>query len=395
MPTKLVHFPKSLAARWRGTAQPLHEKVLIQKIRPLYVGGRPLNLSSVKRHHAKLVAEVYAVRPFWGWKQALKEAGIDYAKINVELEDKATCRICGEEAKILTTHLLKIHQISPEEYRKEYPGAEIMSETLRAGRMRAKAPIPHWEPIWSWEYVLDRAWEFHLRGWPINCQAIQQREQPMFTFINHSGRQWDEVLHALGLDPVMVRKTGVAMHLSQPDIVRLLKKRERDGKLLAISAVSKDDMRLVNAACRRFGSYSKALKAAGFNLDDVRLKIPKVTAKHLAKLKAEMERVASMHGHQRAAAALELKRKYTPMVFNRLGNWRKACRKFGISWEDLATHPYASKEHVIEGLKRWASQYNRMSIVREDRSLATAVFKFYGSWAKAERAVSEFPKRID
>jgi hypothetical protein len=360
----------------------------IGKIRRLFLKREPLNLSAVKRRHPELLAGVYAVRPFWGWKQALADAGIEYSEVNVELLDYCTCRICGTEAAILTSHLKGSHALTPEDYRKEFEGAEIMAETVRAARMRAKAALPHWEPVWSWEYVLDRLWVLRLRGWPLNNIEIQQRERPLFNFVWSRGRPWDEVLQAMGLNPAEIRKRAVGLHLSKRDVVRGLKRRFGEGKPLAESIVSREELRLSNAARRGFGGYSDALRAAGFEPEQIRLRRPKVTADDLAKLGEEMTRVASLHGHERAKAASSLKKQYTSMVFNRLGNWRKACQKFKLLPEDVAVCPYASKAHVIEGLRRWAlvPGASGQRIYREDCPLHRAACRLFGTWAAAKKA---------
>lgn len=109
---------------------------IIRQITRLHVKREPLNASSAKRNHPELVKAVYAIKPFWGWKQALKDAGIPYNKINVELKDYCTCLICGHEAAILTSHLAGSHQLTPQEYREEFPSADIMAESIRVAGMR-------------------------------------------------------------------------------------------------------------------------------------------------------------------------------------------------------------------------------------------------------------------
>lgn len=368
----------------------LSKQQIIAKIRRLFLRREPLNLSAVKRRHPELVERVYALRPFWGWKQALEEAGVDYSNVNVELQDHCTCLICGAEAAILTSHLRGSHGLTPVEYRAEFPGAEIMAETIRAARMRAKAAVPHWEPVWSLEYVLDRLWVFHQRGWSLNNIEIQRRERSMFSFIAHQGLRWDEVLRSLGFDPAAIRKVTVGAHLSKQDVIRRLKGRFRKGLSLAQSRLVHEDLQLLNAARRRFGTYENALLAAGIDPGVVRRRIPRVTQHHLDELKAEMQRVASLHGHERARAALHLKKRYTGLVFNRLENWRLACKRFRIRFEDLATHPYASRQHVIEALRRLpvSPRPSLYSLFRTDRSLGTAVYKFFKSWGAALRAAS-------
>lgn len=111
------------------------------------------------------------------------------------------------------------------------------------------------------------------------------------TYVNHSNRYWDEVIVALGLDPADIRILAPGESLEKPEIISRLKERIKHGKPMAESIVARDDLRLMNAARRRFGEYPRALKAAGINSETARLRIPKFTADYLQKLKLEMLRV--------------------------------------------------------------------------------------------------------
>jgi hypothetical protein len=210
----------------------------------------------------------------------------------------------------------------------------------------------------------------------------------MFSFVWHQGRHWDEVVSALGLEPATVRKAVPAKHLGRADVVLGLRRRFKEGLSIVLADVTREDLRLVNAARRKFGSYAKALRAAGFNPEKVARRIARVTPEHIERLRAEMRRVAEMEGHARAKEAALLKRRYTTLVFNKLGNWTKACRKFSIKPEDLATHAYASKEHVVRALREWPNleEVSGNEIQRADRSLATAVYRYFGSWGAAKKA---------
>lgn len=363
------------------------QRRIIREIARLHAKREPLNLSAVKKCHPELMEAVYAVRPFWGWKQALEDAGISYDKIHVELQDACTCLVCGEEAGILTSHLTARHQLTPKEYSEEFPGVEIMAETVRAARMRGKAAIAHWEPAWSWEYVLDRAWEFHRRGWSLSSRDIQCRERGLFGRVWSSGRQWDDVLAALGLNPNEIRKAAPGQYLSSVEVIGRLKRRFKNGKSVAEAKVCREDLRLNNAARRRFGSYAKALVAAGFEPDQVRLKIPKYEDAHLDALRADMKRVASLPGYERAKAAQKLKERYKGLVFHRLGNWRKACRKFGVEFKALAVSPFPTKEDVLHELRRQARKgHAGITLMRsDDHALRHAVYRLFGSWMKVKR----------
>ena len=159
---------------------------VIRQIKNLHAQGKPLNITAVKRSHPELIAKAFEVEPFWGWKQALEDAGIQYQDIKVELLDHVTCHLCGKQAQTLIGHLKSQHNICGADYRRDYPGAELASEVLRAKSMRGtprqrkklsmQCP-PHWEPLWSPEYVLDRAAEFRRQGIELrqkNVVAVDQ-----------------------------------------------------------------------------------------------------------------------------------------------------------------------------------------------------------------------------
>jgi hypothetical protein len=169
---------------------------------------------------------------------------------------------------------------------------------------------------------------------------------------------------ALGLDPAEIRHAAPGEHLSASEVIQRLNGRVRAGKSVAQAKVSQEDMVLNNAACRRFGSYGNALQAAGFDPVHVRLKTPKYEKKHFDELKAAMTKVASTNGHERAEAANEVNGRYGHLVSNRLGNWKKACRKFGVKLEALAVYPYATKEDVLYGLRQGNTQQGCARISR-------------------------------
>src|SRR2546425_159298 len=101
------------------------QRVIIGEIQRLHGRRAPLNISAVKRSHPKLIERVYAVRPFWGWKRALEDAGLSYAKINTELRDYVDCKICGRDLGALAFHLITQHNILPQDYVREYPNSEL------------------------------------------------------------------------------------------------------------------------------------------------------------------------------------------------------------------------------------------------------------------------------
>ena len=71
------------------------QRAVVSRIKTLHNKGAPLNITAVRRHSHELLRAAYGTTRFWGWRAALADAGIDYARIRCELQDFAVCRICG------------------------------------------------------------------------------------------------------------------------------------------------------------------------------------------------------------------------------------------------------------------------------------------------------------
>ena len=179
---------------------------IIAEIRVLHRRNEPLNITAVKRLHPKLMEAVYKIKPYWGWRSALEASDVDYSDIRIELLDYVTCEVCNKDFARLTSHLHKAHQISPEDYRIDYPDAEtvcelLMAENIKQQRLRGVRPrvFPDWEPVWSREYALDRVREFFVRGFPVNLHAIKLTEKRLYRAVRKYFPSWDEMLESLCL----------------------------------------------------------------------------------------------------------------------------------------------------------------------------------------------------
>jgi hypothetical protein len=254
------------------------QRVIIREIQRLHARRAPLNIPAVKRSHPKLIERVYAVRPFWGWKRALEDAGLNYAKINVEVRDYVDCKVCGQDFGALPYHLISQHQITPEEYRHDYPGAELLCETVRAGIVQRKLRKPprllHWEAIWTPEYVLDRMAELRRRNLPMNFKWAQHHEKALADKAIRYFGSWDEALRRIDLDPARIRLFRPTWRGKSPwrrankaVIVAELRRRKKGGEPLSWKKIlpTKSGPAFLERAKKLFGSWSAALGAV--NID--------------------------------------------------------------------------------------------------------------------------------
>ncbi|MBI2440866.1 MAG: hypothetical protein HYV35_05790 [Lentisphaerae bacterium] len=271
----------------------LTKQQILKAIRRMNRRREPLNITAVKRSHPELIEAVYAVKPFWGWKQALKDAGINYARIRVELQEYLTCEICGKPWRNLAAHLTRKHGVKPDEYLMDYPDAELVCEDTRAKELRKdNRPVPHWEPCWSREYVLDRTAEYHRRGYPMHASKFSDIDNSLVQAANGYWDGWNEALIAIGLDPRKLTQEAyrqLCIYRDKEAVVQGIRQRLKEGLRLNPHALQvKDDRRKGHAGLLRsgiefFGSWDNALKAAGIDPEVVH-QAPKPQRKYAAGL---------------------------------------------------------------------------------------------------------------
>ncbi|MEM7394424.1 MAG: hypothetical protein AAF492_18975, partial [Verrucomicrobiota bacterium] len=244
---------------------------IIEAVRALHRKRAPLNISAVKRRVPWLLEEAYAVRPFWGWKQVLADAGIAYDEISTDLEEVVVCRICYRPFSNLVPHLLSVHELESSEYLSEFPDSVLYSEahlarSFAVSKKRKDMP-DHWESLWSNEYVLDRLWERHLRGLPMNHAAIYDLEPSLLSQIDRRFGSFEQALERLGLEPddVRVRKRPSCLQSREEVIEAILARRRSELSLNMRSLLvgNEADTALYKRAQRLFGNWRSAVESAG------------------------------------------------------------------------------------------------------------------------------------
>lgn len=388
------------------------QSAFIREIQRRHQRREPLNISAVKRGHPELIEGVYAVRPFWGWKRALKEAGLDYNQISVELRDYVDCKICGQDLGGLSYHLIKRHQATPQDYRLEYPDAELLSETMRSSLSKltsraGEGTLPHWEAIWTPEYVLDRMAELHRQNYPMNYVALQEHEPRLIRHAVAYFGSWDEALRRVDLDPGQIRLTPPSWpdqrpwwHADKPAIIVELRRRKAIGETLSETKVvhQKYGSAFVRRARIVFGSWANALRAAGLEpFGGLRSHWPKADK---AAIVAEIRRRVRTGEPFRYDDIKKEKWGYpllrrTQVFF---GTWSGALIAAGIEPKmGRSPWPYAGKAEILAEIirrKRAGRTLRFAKIIREHwgAALRTRAHELFGSWADALRAVGIEPK---
>jgi len=366
---------------------------IVSEIRRLHRKREPLNISAVKRNHPELLKAAFEVKPFLGWLGAIRKAGLEYADLNVELLDTCRCEICGSEAGGIVSHLRILHEITTDEYRKDYPEAPFESEWHRSRRMTSKKTvIPHWEPIWSVEYALDRLYELSRLGHPLNFAWARRREPALASYLWSRTEGWDECLRKVGLDPDEKRKNQPAEHLEFEDIIRRFQERARQGQPLNEASVAREDLVLYNAARRKFYTYGAALIAAGFDPAKVRVKRENITDQEVRECLKAIRKLKNLFGPDRERAVKDIRTRFYSVVMARFGNWTKAAEAAGVNPDRIMIRLWLSRETIIQELKHLRRSGNSLTanwLFAHRRSLYHAILREFGSTKDALNQLHE------
>lgn len=396
----------------------LTRQQIINIIRRMHRRGEALNISAVKRSHPELIRAVYNARPFWGWKQALEDAGIGYRRIKISLQDTVECELCGKSFRHLGNHLILKHEVRPDEYLTDYPDAELLCETMRAAKKIGKNRfLRHWEPAWSREYILDRAAEFHRQGFPVHYIKMHDIDRRLTAAASyHLGENaWTNVLAAIGLDPRKLTMESYRQSRSYPDkaaVIQGIKQRLKKGvRVIPYSLIEgkQRDVTLLIRAAEYFGSWANALQAAGLDLKAAlkRKRIRKyqtqndiineIRARH--KRKWPITLIGTMRGKNRDCMLGAYAKEY-------FGPWGKALKAAGFDPIDVYNQvrlrriKYPDAKSVLKAIKRRIKEKRSLNCTGvgfghdRDFRLLLGANRLFGSWNNALKNAGLDPNKI-
>ncbi len=246
-------------ARW--TAQ---QKKIIHRIRTLHaVDKQPLNISAVKMHHPRLLKQVMTLKHFRGWRNALLAAGLSYKKIRIELSDHCHCALCGKKLKAMTVHLSAMHQMTKEQYLKKYPNEPTMSDAMRAKTTFSLRLAPHWEPIWSREYLVDYLIYKYERGEDLSPWTIYQKESAVHANMKAYFGSYQAAIKAAGIDYREIRVIDLTETWTPDKVIERIRKLHRKKPLDSSGDIRRRDSRLYDRCHHYFGGAVPAIEAAG------------------------------------------------------------------------------------------------------------------------------------
>lgn len=241
---------------------------------------------------------------------------------------------------------------------------------------------------WSRRGVIKAILQRELNGAPLNSSAVAKQYAGLYHAAIRRFGGWNGALQAAGIDPAQIRQR---IPWSRQSTIRRIRQLAQEGRALNSAAIQQSESDVMGAAVRHFGSWSKALVAAGFDPDRCRMQLPPWTRKRLTKAIGDIHskggrlnpgapEIASMKG-----AAKRL-----------FGSWDAALRSAELDPKEIRRHrkPWTAKAVLDEIRRRHCAgeALNCRHVLRS--SLWNGAVRHFGSWDAALTAGGLDPGQI-
>ena len=393
----------------------MNEAELIEKIKQLYRRKQPLNINRVRESHPELLKAAYSIKPFLGWKQALEKAGLSYESIITEIEEYVECPYCGLHFKSLSNHMLSMHEVSTEDFRMEYPGVSMVAEATRLIQNPDHPVLPHWEFVWSKEYILDRSWQWYQMTGRCNLEFITSSDASLASAAGVSYfSSWDEVLKKLQLDPLEIRlgRPIEMLYPTKESLLQAIREHHTSGQPLSNRVIQREFLYLNNAARKYFGGWPAAVKAAGLEREHKK-------QSHLNRLthppmlypnKQDVLQALRQRHEKGLSVSCGMVLKEDPELIRcfryHFKHWEQGIKEAGlvrahksdlsVSWKKPKTYPTdKSIFKAIRKLYREGYSMSASKIKDSHPGLVGEAYSRFGSWPKARELAGIDVSKLD
>ena len=170
------------------------------------------------------------------------------------------------------------------------------------------------------------------------------------------------------------------------------------GEDLSYSYIASEKQGLLSAAHYHFGSWRKAVEAAGINYDKSVRRIPRWTKERII----ETIRAARKDGVDLSWTSISKHSGYSGMAYaairnSRFNSWDDALRAARIDPSEVRRYESWSEEKVIRQIRERAAaglELNSKTMQQEDCKLFNAALKRYEGWDRALAAAGINPEAV-
>lgn len=238
--------------------------------------------------------------------------------------------------------------------------------------------------IWSKDDIVKELKKLHAKNADLSYNGLARKQQPLVSAAAYHFGSYRKAIERAGIDYAFVTRRP---RWSKPIIIGLIKEARRNGEDLNWSAVTKRRDELGKAAfaslqTRLFGSWDRALHAAGLDADDVNRYRKWDREQVIWELKARQKEHEPLNSGalQRADPSLHA------AAVRYFGGYDDALRAAKIDPEKVRERRNWQRADVVRHLKAAAKGKPSLSeaqVRREHPAMHGAAVRIFGSFAAA------------
>jgi hypothetical protein len=244
---------------------------------------------------------------------------------------------------------------------------------------------------WSRERIVQEIRRLHAQGIPLNMASVR-RVFPSLVATACSRRyfgSWKAAIEAAGFD---YDKVVRIKRWTPKEVLAEIRALYRQGADLRPSAVAKHHQTLLVAARKRFGTWAKAVKAAGIDYEAY------LRRQHQEWVEADkryiIEEIRRLYREGRIDELSGAWRHHLTLfrkARHRFGSWKAAIEAAGLNYEAIVSRRKWTKESILREIQRLYAEGKDLSVTAMQRNypnlLAIAQSPYYfGSWQAAIEA---------
>jgi hypothetical protein len=242
--------------------------------------------------------------------------------------------------------------------------------------------------VWDKERILKTIKELHKGGKELSYNRLAKKIQPLVSAAAYHFGSYRKAVERAGIDYAEVTRRP---RWTKPKIIGLIKNAKRNDEDLHWSAVTKRRDELGKAAFaslqpRLFGSWDRALSAAGLDADEVSRYRKWNKATIVAELK---ERAADQDALNSGALQREDPGMHAAAV-RHFGSYDQALKAAGLDPSQLRQRRRWTKDEVVKELKAFKRKHGELAdatLRKNAPALYGAVLRFFKTLAAARKVV--------
>jgi hypothetical protein len=241
--------------------------------------------------------------------------------------------------------------------------------------------------VWNKQSIVQALKQLHKKGVDLSYNRLAKRQQALVSASAYHFGSYRKAVERASLDYAEIIRRP---RWTKQAIITQIKKGKRDGHDLNWSSITKRRDELGKAAFaslqpRLFGSWDRALHAAGLDADDVNRyrKWDKNTVVFDLKARAKDNEALNSGALQKEDPGLHA------AAVRHFGSYDKALKAARVDPQAVRQRRVWTKPQVIAALKAWkrAGKHVSDSVVRKDNSaLYGACVRLFGSFTAARSA---------